>query len=67
MNPERWQKIRRICEDALEYDNGEREDFIVTACAGDAGLRKDVDSFLRRQRKARVWISLRHWGAWFPA
>ncbi len=46
MNPERWQKIRRICEDALEYDGGEREAFLVKTCAGDEELRKEVKSFL---------------------
>jgi serine/threonine protein kinase/tetratricopeptide (TPR) repeat protein len=46
MNPEHWQKIRRICEGALECEAGEREAFLVEACAGDDGLRKDVDSYL---------------------
>jgi serine/threonine protein kinase len=46
MNPERWQKIRRICEDALERKAGAREAFLQKACAGDAQLRAEVDSFL---------------------
>jgi serine/threonine protein kinase/Flp pilus assembly protein TadD len=46
MKPERWQSIRRICEDALDYESQERESFLARACAGDDQLRKDVDSFL---------------------
>jgi serine/threonine protein kinase len=46
MKPERWQKVKRICEDALECEAGEREAFLATACAGDDQLRKEVDSFL---------------------
>ena len=46
MKPERWQKIRRICEDALERKAGDREAFLRIACAGDDPLRAEVDSFL---------------------
>jgi serine/threonine protein kinase/formylglycine-generating enzyme required for sulfatase activity/pimeloyl-ACP methyl ester carboxylesterase len=46
MKPERWQKIRRICEDALERKAGDREAYLRNACAGDDQLRAEVDSFL---------------------
>jgi serine/threonine protein kinase len=46
MNPDRWQKVRGICEGALECEATRREEFLVNACAGDVGLRKEVDSYL---------------------
>lgn len=46
MERERWQKVKRICEDALELEAGKREGFLTGACRGDAALRRDVDSFL---------------------
>ena len=46
MKPERWQKVKRICEGALECEAGEREAFLAKACAGDDQLRREVDSFL---------------------
>ena len=46
MKPERWQKIRRICEDALERKDGDREAYLRNACAGDDQLRAEVDSFM---------------------
>ena len=46
MKPERWQKIRRICEDALERKAGDRDAYLRNACAGDDQLRTEVDSFL---------------------
>src|SRR5512136_584259 len=46
MKPERRQKVKRICEEALEREAGECEAFLTKACAGDDELRRDVDSFL---------------------
>ncbi len=46
MKTERWQKVKRICLDALEYEAGEREAFLESACAGNDQLRREVDSFL---------------------
>jgi serine/threonine protein kinase/Tol biopolymer transport system component len=46
MNKERWQKVRRICEDVLEREAGERQAFLTKACAGDEGIREEVESFL---------------------
>ncbi len=46
MTAERWRKIRRICEDALERKGPDREAFLAGACAGDEQLRAEVDSFM---------------------
>lgn len=47
MTPERWQSIKSILADALEHeDPSARSTFIAQACADDAALRREVDSFL---------------------
>jgi non-specific serine/threonine protein kinase/serine/threonine-protein kinase len=47
MKPERWQRIKSILADALEYQEPPaRAAFLTEACAGDAALRDEVDSFL---------------------
>src|SRR5690348_14904339 len=46
MTPERWQIIERIYQQALECEADERSTFLDQACAGDAGLHREVDSLL---------------------
>ena len=47
LTPQRWQQIKAVLCDALEYeDKAEREAFLANACAGDADLRHEVESFL---------------------
>ena len=46
MTPERWQCVKRILEETLERDPSSRPAHVAVACAGDDGLRRDVESFL---------------------
>lgn len=46
MNPERWQKIKNILEDALETPTSERSFFLDDSCNGDADLRGEVEKLL---------------------
>ena len=46
MSPERWQQVKRILEETLEHDSEARADHLASVCAGDDGLRRDVESFL---------------------
>jgi serine/threonine protein kinase len=46
MNPERWQQVKKIFGAALEREPGERAAFIEEVCAGDEGLRREVESLL---------------------
>jgi eukaryotic-like serine/threonine-protein kinase len=46
VEPERWQKIERLCHAALERPASFRTAFVAEACAGDESLRKDVESLL---------------------
>jgi hypothetical protein len=49
MNPERWQKIKRLCHSGLKLEPGRRESFLREACAGDESLLREVASLLSRE------------------
>src|SRR5260370_34422034 len=46
MTPEEWQRVRPILESALELDPESRSAFVDSACAGDEGLRLEIQSLL---------------------
>ena len=46
MTPERWQEVERIYQAALDHDPSARSAFLDEACAGDAELRREVESLL---------------------
>ncbi len=47
MTPDRYRRIERIFQEALEQPAGrERAAFVETACAGDEALRREVESVL---------------------
>jgi serine/threonine protein kinase/Tfp pilus assembly protein PilF len=46
MTPERYRQIGELFHAALEVDAGERAAFLQTACAGDAELRREVESLI---------------------
>ena len=56
MNPERWQKIDRIFQSALERASAERARFINEACAGDDSLRHEVEVLLSAEGKAEGFL-----------
>jgi serine/threonine protein kinase len=54
--PERAQRAAEIVKSALERAREERPAFLDEACAGDADLRAEVDSFLQFQDEASEFI-----------
>ncbi len=46
MKPERWGKVESIFHKALEADENQRSSVIEELCAGDAELRREVESLL---------------------
>jgi serine/threonine protein kinase len=46
MTPERWRQISEIFHAALARDARERSAFLADACAGDEGMRREVESML---------------------
>jgi serine/threonine protein kinase len=44
---DRWQKVEKICQSALELEANQRTAFIEQACGADAELRREVGSLLK--------------------
>lgn len=56
MTPEHWQKIDRVLQSALELERDARGSFLDEACAGDATLRREVESFIVAHEQASGFI-----------
>ena len=52
MDPERWQKVERIYNAAIEREPDARGAFLERECAGDEALRREVESLLGYQPEA---------------
>jgi serine/threonine protein kinase/tetratricopeptide (TPR) repeat protein len=52
MDPERWQRVERIYNAAIEREPGSRGRFLERECAGDEALRREVESLLSYQPEA---------------
>ncbi len=46
LNPDRWQRLKKIFEEALNRDASERTAFLEKACCEDQSLRKEVEALL---------------------
>ena len=46
MDPERWQRIDKLLEQALEQEPSSMKSFLDGACDGDDELRREVESLL---------------------
>ncbi len=56
MNPELWQKVDKLLEQALEREPTKRAAFLDEACNGDTALRQEVESLLSAHEKAADFI-----------
>src|SRR5437870_7532620 len=56
MKPERWEQVAQLHRAALEHGASERAAFLQEACAGDEGLRREVESLLAYERQAEAFI-----------
>jgi serine/threonine protein kinase/Tfp pilus assembly protein PilF len=52
MSPERWQQIEDIFQTALDLAPAERDSYITKACAGDADLKRQVETLLTQYHEA---------------
>ena len=57
MTPQRARDVERICQAALEQEPSARAAFLVEACAGDDGLRREVESLLAHESGAIDFLS----------
>jgi eukaryotic-like serine/threonine-protein kinase len=46
VNPDRWQRLKELFEDAVDKDDAGRAAFLSEACLEDPGLRKEVEALL---------------------
>jgi len=53
---ERWQQVERLYHSTLEKEVGERAAFLAEACAGDEGMRREVESLLAYEDQAENFI-----------
>ena len=53
MTPERWKEIKQLLHTALEREPGQRAAYLQQACAGDEGLRREVESLLLHDEDAK--------------
>ena len=56
MKGERWQQVERLYHASLERDADGRANFLEEACAGDEGLRREVESLLAYESRAENFI-----------
>ena len=57
MDAERWAKIDRLLDQAMERPPGARADFLAAACAGDDRLRREVESLLEAHSHSASFLS----------
>jgi serine/threonine-protein kinase len=55
---DRWQKVEAILDQALELPGEEQSGFLDQACAGDPGLRADVESLLSADEAASGFLKV---------
>src|ERR1700719_2718012 len=52
MQAERWQRIEKILQSAIDCGAGQRSAFLDSACGADAELRREVESLLAWNEKS---------------
>jgi eukaryotic-like serine/threonine-protein kinase len=57
MTSDRWQKVERLYDAALEREENQRAAFLREACAGDDALRQEVESLLAQEKGAGFFES----------
>jgi Tol biopolymer transport system component len=57
MDPERWAKIDRLLDEAMDRDPQARAAFVAEACDGDDDLRREVESLLKAQIQSEPFLS----------
>jgi hypothetical protein len=56
MDPDRWARVKRVFQAALECEPGRRSQFVREACAGDVSLQETVEAMLAREPEARGFL-----------
>jgi eukaryotic-like serine/threonine-protein kinase len=56
MDANRWKQIKGVYDRALDLSCAEREGFLVETCAGDADLRREIESLLAAHEDAGTFL-----------
>src|SRR5262245_25897008 len=56
MDAKRWGQIKEIYDRALDLSGEGRENFLLSACAGDGDLRREVESLLAAHEDAGSFL-----------
>src|SRR5262245_8622624 len=56
MDAKRWEQIKEVYDRALDLRGDERVGFLAEACAGDANLRREVESLLAAHANAGAFL-----------
>src|SRR5262245_21293604 len=56
MTPERWQRVNDLFQSVADRTPEERTTFLQTACQGDEGLRREVESLIASYERAQNFI-----------
>ncbi|HKQ91643.1 MAG TPA: protein kinase [Blastocatellia bacterium] len=57
MTPEFYERVCQICYDALQHEAQVRSGFLDRACAGDASLRKEVETMLAHEGSVENFLA----------
>jgi eukaryotic-like serine/threonine-protein kinase len=57
MDTERWAKIDRLLDEAMDRDQQSRAAFLDEACLGDEELRREVESLLKAHSRSEPFLS----------
>lgn len=57
MTPEFYERVCRICYDALQYEAPKRSSFLDRACVGDAALRTEVETMLAYEGQVESFLA----------
>jgi serine/threonine protein kinase len=57
MTPEFYERVCRICYDALQHEAPQRSSFLDRACAGDASLRREVETMLAYEGRLESFLA----------
>ncbi|MCC6366412.1 MAG: serine/threonine protein kinase [Bryobacterales bacterium] len=56
MEPSEWQRVEEIVERAMALEGARRSAFLNAACAGDEGLRREVESLLAYEGRVEQFL-----------
>jgi hypothetical protein len=60
-DPDRYKRVKALCNEALDLASSERSAFLAAACAGDDQLRRDVESLVSHEESVEAFMIKPAW------